>query len=72
MARQGGFEYNGLITTIDYDNRRGKIAATLNIGVPPMQLTIPATTIKLILLTAALWSALSVIAVVALCSISGS
>jgi hypothetical protein len=35
-----------------------------------MHLTIPATAIKLILLTALLWSSLSIIAVVALCSIS--
>jgi hypothetical protein len=34
-----------------------------------MQVTIPLTTIKLILLTAALWSAVSVFTVTALCSI---
>ena len=34
-----------------------------------MQLTIPLTTIKLILLTALLWSAVSVFTAVALCSI---
>jgi hypothetical protein len=35
-----------------------------------MHLTIPGTPIKLIMLTAVVWSTLSVIAVVALCSIS--
>jgi hypothetical protein len=34
-----------------------------------MRLTIPVTTIKLILLTAVLWSTVSIFAVVALCSI---
>jgi len=34
-----------------------------------MQLTIPVTTIRLILLTGVLWSAVSVFTVVALCSI---
>ena len=34
-----------------------------------MQIMIPLTTIKLILLTAVLWSAVSIVTVIALCSI---